>query len=454
MEYYAKADVEGKVEYEKAIADWSQLVEINPGFIPDHEVTAKYLVAYRGNNFPAWVYLGIALYDLGKEQTGEEAMNSYRRAIACFDEALNRNLPQREVSLNGKAYCYVYLGDTKNAAKTYKELAAASRNQELIGKALAESTKMDFDRKEWEARLIAEYGGICYVSASGSDDNDGLTEATAFKTLRTAFGFTRSVLEDSKAVVVIGALNQSSESGDNNDDLFHIFPWGLNNSYLITGIPYAPEGKKAVLSAAGTDKIALGVYSSQDATLRVEHIEISGSKKRGLTISVHTEVTLGEGAVVCNNTGGGVLVFRPRDELRDSIAPGHLIIDGGIIENNRVTGRGASGGGVVVQGKLTMKWGFVRNNAASEDGSGGGIFFQENYPSVISGGEISGNTALGGGGIFIEEGTVTMTGGAVTGNTGVGSGVVIFDGVFNQNGGTVSGNKAPSGYQNIQVYRQ
>jgi hypothetical protein len=465
-EYYRQGSTaySATENFQKAIETWNQVVELDPFYLISNKSSVTFLVKYEGNDFPIWFYLGAAYYDIGVRQPGEEAkQSSYLKAIECFDEALSRNLPQREAILNYKAECYRKLGDTENVVTTLWELVNATSNKEIVDNGMAQIAKLDpvFARQELEARILAEYKGMVYVSASGSDDNDGLTEETAFKTLNHAFSWSTGLeFKNNYAVIVIGTLNQSSEGKDDEDDVFSISTF-LGGSYLITGIPYAPSGRKAILSAAGTNKTAVYVLGGlSDITFRFEHIEISGSKARGLAISIRAELTLGDGAVVRDNTGGGVLVYVVKDEYKANTAPGHLIIDGGIVENNKITGDSDTngyGGGVNVGGKLTMKRGAVRNNTAidARGSGGGGIYFWDGYTSVISGGEISGNTALVGGGICIGKGTtVTMTGGTVSGNTAVGSGVAFAVGaVFNQNGGKVSDNKAPSGYNNIQVYR-
>jgi hypothetical protein len=292
-------------------------------------------------------------------------------------------------------------------------------------------------------------GATYYVSASGNDENDGLTEATAFKTLENAITMARS--ETIKTVTVIGTLNQVSESeaflggiltGDSS--VFTIMPVG-DKPILITGLPNAPAGRRAVLSAVGTQKT--GVYVTRGA-IRFEHIEISGSPETGLLVGRNSSVILGPGSVVRNNQNSGVGVL------------GALTLDGGIVENNK---RENSGGGIRVNGAFTMKRGSVRNNTAVPDkdgvAGGGGIFITSSEPVSIEGGDVTGNTADQGGGIFINEGSrVTMTGGTVSGNTATGGagGVVVYEGAtFNQRGGTISGNKAPSDtrFDTHNIYR-
>jgi hypothetical protein len=200
-----------------------------------------------------------------------------------------------------------------------------------------------------------------------------------------------------------------------------------------------------VLSASGTQKICVDVSgSSRGLTVRFEHTEISGSAKTGLEVLRNTDVTLGPGAVVRNNSGGGVYVSRPKDELRDKDRSGHLTLDGGIVENNKRIG---NGGGIIVQGALTMKRGSVRNNTAVPNKNGiavgGGIFIRSKDPVSIEGGDITGNTAGMGGGIVIMEGSVTMSGGSISGNTaGTAGGINILEGSVTMSGGSISNNTA------------
>jgi hypothetical protein len=94
-------------------------------------------------------------------------------------------------------------------------------------------------------------GSTYYVSAQGNDVNDGLTEATAFKTLSQALlvaGMSDTII---KTITVIGTLNQASEGRD-SIAVFGITSLREEASILITGIPNAPSGRRAVLSASGT----------------------------------------------------------------------------------------------------------------------------------------------------------------------------------------------------------
>ena len=283
-----------------------------------------------------------------------------------------------------------------------------------------------------------------YVKADGSDEHDGLSEATAYKTLLQAFA--RAMTEGPKKITVIGTLNRASGNEDETD-IFSLVALD-GDPILITGIPNAPAGRRAVLSGEGTKK---SVVYSVFGSFRFEHIEISGSVKTGLRVGIGSSVTLGPGSLVRNNADSGVFVVRSNDE--SVMRSGALILDGGIVENNRSS---LVGGGIFVGGSFTMKRGSVRNNTAvaDEDGvsSGGGIYATTNATVSIEGREISGNTAVMGGGIGIGTGSrVTMTGGSVANNsaTAGGGGVLVLAGAaFVQTGGGISGNRAPR-YPNV-----
>ena len=134
---------------------------------------------------------------------------------------------------------------------------------------------------------------------------------------------------------------------------------------------------------------------------------------------------------------------------------GTLIIDGGSVTGNKVSGSVGFGGGIYNIGTLTISGGSVANNTAGGTGSsfGGGIYNEGTL--TISGGSVNNNTAGGsgisyGGGIFSTgKVTVTMTGGAVSGNTSSGAKAAYGGGVclneqsvFEMTDGKISGSSA------------
>jgi hypothetical protein len=430
-------------------------------------------------SLPVATAAGLGLPGLEKNLDAEGISLRFMQGMACYDAVKNKEVPEAAVNETldkaidsfWKGYNQDIAGGARNTpdAKTLYLLflgdalsrrgdhaRAATAWTELVNARDIPWSRAGITARLREARARADAvtnyralaaKGMYYVSAAGSDDNDGLSEATAFRTLGNAIVSTW--LGGINAVTVIGTLNQASENRKDEDEVFSISNHFSDKSLLITGIPDAPPAKRAVLSAAGTQKNGVSSYGK----LRLEHIEISGSPKTGLFLHVNSDVTLGYGAVVKNNSGGGIVVYGPKDEFRNAVKPGVLTLDGGIVENNK---RNTAGAGIIVMGAFTMKWGSVRNNTAIPDAegfsAGGGINVQSRDPVVIEGGDITGNTAAIGGGIVVD-GRVTMTGGTISGNTArIGGGVVSGkNSAFDLRGGTVSGNTSAQGgdiYQN------
>jgi len=245
-----------------------------------------------------------------------------------------------------------------------------------------------------------------YVSAKGSDDNDGLTEATALQSLDVA-----TLLATVKGinVIVIGTLTMGNamvyEKGHNS--IFRFAGADDRRQVIVSGKPGATGSDRAVLSGKGTDQnVVILVSIRKDANIRFENIEITGlvhENTTGIGIEEGGRVTLGPGAVVRGNDVGII------------ISDGTCVIDGGEVRDNGRPGIICGENGV-----LTMLGGVIRNNGDS------GV-------AVLKGGRF------------------TMSGGTITDNTGTvaGGGVLVAaGGRFDQTGGTVSGNTAPR-YANI-----
>lgn len=187
------------------------------------------------------------------------------------------------------------------------------------------------------------------------------------------------------------------------------------------------RGGGAIYVYINTDKYATGKHNGKGYAM------ISGG-----TISENS--TVGEAGTTY---GGGAICVE-----------GILDITGGVIEKNKTTAAESNGGGVYVTetGSLTMSNGTIQGNNANYGGAiyikgteisqgiatlsggtltanevvtnGGGIYVQLYGKLLMSGGQISGNTASAGGGVYItvaedksSTGTMTMTGGEISGNT-------------------------------------
>lgn len=254
-----------------------------------------------------------------------------------------------------------------------------------------------------------------YVSARGDDENDG-SESAPIKTLKEAvlMAVLLDIFDMDARIIVVGTLNVTSEGIEPGDDhLFHFMDTG-DRQILITGKPGATGSERAVLS--GRDSGAMTVYAS-NTNIRFENIEISGGEGDviGLGIGIDTgaNVTLGPGAVVRGNSGGGIYV-----------GDAACIINGGEVRDNSNTG-------IIVgeKGVLTMRSGTIRDNRTS--GNAGGVYVSSGGRFTMSGGTITGNrTSMAGGGVLVRSG-----------------------GRFDQTGGTISSNTASQG-SNPNIFRE
>lgn len=140
---------------------------------------------------------------------------------------------------------------------------------------------------------------------------------------------------------------------------------------------------------------------------------------------------------------------------------GTLYMDSGSVSYNYE--RGVYAGSTVYEtyGTVTMTGGTISGNGNSATENGGGIYAGYHGRFTMSGGTISGNTAKNGGGLGIANvlSTFTMSSGTISGNTAVENGGGIYsdmDGTYTgsitMSGGSVSGNKAGSGFNGNGVY--
>ncbi len=193
-----------------------------------------------------------------------------------------------------------------------------------------------------------------------------------------------------------------------------------------------------------------GVYVEEGGTLNMTGGAIGGTgyaneATNGAGVYSNGTVKL-SGGYIRNNTatenGGGAYV-----------AGGEFIANGGYIGGTATTfaNTAVNGAGVYVNGgTFEMTDGTIGYNTGTW---GGGVY--SNYGKVImTGGKISGNSvgANGGGGVYVNGGTFEMTGGTIGGtandaNIGAsGAGVVIgASGVFTMNGGSITGNNGSAG---------
>ena len=250
--------------------------------------------------------------------------------------------------------------------------------------------------------IFAQSERSLYVSARGSDNNNGLSEAAPLRTLQAALFLAASNF-DIRTITVIGTLdisNQNFTQGSNS--VFNLPDLPFLGEILITGKPDASRNERAVLSARGSRGACAVNVRGKNAIYRFENIEIFGGEGDygvGIMVWDGASVTLGPGTVVRNNEMAGVFITN-----------GTCILDGGTIRENSFSG--------VMVGEsaaFVMRNGTVTENQAP---TGGGVAVYNTGRFAMSGGIISQNRAeSAGGGVYIMSGgRYDQTGGTVNSN--------------------------------------
>jgi hypothetical protein len=274
---------------------------------------------------------------------------------------------------------------------------------------------------------------IIFVSANGNDNNSGLSETEALKTLYRALS--RAEQLNSGSITVLGTLDANSEARNTRSSVFEI---SVNSGMeiLITGKPDASGSEKAILSAKGSNK---SVVSVNKGNIRFEHIEISnahGESTGDIGIFVFSRITLGQGAVVKDNNGFGILISN-----EDAICT----IDGGEVRNNN------SCAVFVSKGLFVLKSGTITDNKAK---MGAGVFVAAYTKFEMQGGIITNNKADSGAGVAVDaDAKFEMNGGTITNNTAdTGAAVIIMGkGIFEMSDGTITKNRATDSIGGVWV---
>jgi hypothetical protein len=290
-----------------------------------------------------------------------------------------------------------------------------------------------------------------YVRGNGSDENNGRSEETAFRTLGKAIE--ASSKGSIKTITVIGRVVSGTIEGTGETEV------------LITGKENASEEERAIV----------GKLSFTEPTkIKLEHIEISGDSRCGILIWYGAFVTIGNGVIIKNNNRGVEISDGTFTMLGNAIitANGNESANGGGIESSgndiiliqdeaQISNNIAKNGGGIYIGKGTLT---IRDNAQITNNSainGGGICISRyaSTPFVFESGNIISNRAEYGGGIYFRGAnsnsrtnpggeTFLFNGGVISNNEAdfVGGGVYIATGSkFVQKGGTISNNTAGDG---------
>jgi hypothetical protein len=223
-----------------------------------------------------------------------------------------------------------------------------------------------------------------YVRSNGNDENNGRSEDSSFATLEKAFEMaSKGVI---KTITVIGILNRVSRVSNTG-----------TSEVILMGKLNSTDSEMAILSGEGKHEDVLVI--TQGGPVRIENIQISGgqySNNRGLVIR-EANVTLGIGAVISNNNGGGVRLDRANLTLCENAS----------ICDNSGAGYGGGGGIRIESGTLILlDNASISNNTTPDDGGGIFIGWNDGDSYVIMKGDsrINANQAGGdGGGICIER---------------------------------------------------
>ena len=291
--------------------------------------------------------------------------------------------------------------------------------------------------------FIASVGETVYVSADGSDEQDGIGSVIA--PVQT-FSRAMELLSANGTVAVMGEVSADETMLSSGAD---ITVQGASGGGALVNT----DGRVFTVEAGASLTLGAGI------TLTGTNTADTGGDGMGGAVYVNGgELTMQSGSAITGSSadnGGGVYVFNG----------GEFAMEGGTISGNT---SGYGGGVFVYSGTFTMNGGTFSSNTA--DNYGGGVYVFNGGEFAMSGtAVISDNEASYGGGVYVYSSTFTMNGGTFSSNTadnyggGVyvfnggefamsgtavisdneasyGGGVYVFNGEFMMNGGIISGN--------------
>ena len=231
----------------------------------------------------------------------------------------------------------------------------------------ADSLIGTLEADEESAAFAVSANTVIYLDQQhGADENDGLSEATAVKTIEKA--------------------NKLANEKNINDIC-------LSSFYKVTGAEVWDLGGKTL------HRYKIGGYmielADASASLTLSNVVIDGAEYSvDATHAAETDS-------IIKAANGGTIVLK----------------SGAILENNKAA---QFGSGILANNgvKITMENGAViRNNTNSNYELGGGILLGNGSTFTMNGGEISGNTANGGGGVAIIGSTMVMNDGVISNNS-------------------------------------
>lgn len=401
-------------------------------------------------NVPTGIYLAIMKF---RNNTTEVAVNSAVQHISVYSE-MTTNL----WFIGGKKH------GTTEADGTFKPAAL-------------ELTKYDFT----ELYVCGTDGGgesdgkrSFYVSSNfkpsvpdASDTTGDGSMAKPFATVQKAVDTIAASGDTSKkyTIYVDGTVEPTYADTDFGDSKTFI-SIGTTASNLDLTIKGLSAVSKAVLNAKQKNKRYGRVLTSENTSLTLENLKITGGKvnNSGGIYIISGNLTLKKCAVTKNESsdgGGGIQFDGKKLIVEDSEISENNGDPGGIwvkedwaqtkIKNSNIKYNSASsgGGGLKLAGTSTIEDCKITDNTAESDdgdGVGGGLILSNKSCKIINS-VISNNTAgESGGGIYINGGTLSLeSGAAIRENTAEtdGGGIYIRDGSLNlESGAAISNNTA------------
>jgi len=253
-----------------------------------------------------------------------------------------------------------------------------------------------------------------------------------------------------------------------NNTRFDVTPNG-GLSYLINGdgflfqsiieVKILTTSTQAVVSTEYTDDLAYAISKANTVTLGTQETVITMLNNTPMIIARITQDIVRK--VTIQSSGAPRTISHMSTPINSngsllSIGNGGTLILKGESATNTLTltgkGLGIPNNGALIYvasaGTLTMEDNTIISENNHLDGiNGGGGVRVDGGIFNLNGGAITGNRAAKGGGVNIQSGTFNMNSGTIASNTTDtdGGGVYVDGGTFTMNGGTIAGNSVPAG---------
>lgn len=296
--------------------------------------------------------------------------------------------------------------------------------------------------------------------ASGASDKVVSTETELRNAINNSAGSTIIILNKditlTETTLTIPAGKDITLTSNKASGYYKLI--GVVNRHTITVDSGGALTLDGIMVTHKTGEIGGGVTTSKGSTLIMLNGEITGNMG-GYYYNpddhAHMNEIIADGCGVANSGTFKMLGGRISNNIRFLHGDGGGVVNFGtvILSGGEITGNTASWGGGVANSwpsVFEMTGGKISNNKATASvasGGGGGVSIGGSYTEkcvfVMSGGEITGNTAPDGkgGGVHNHGGKFTMTGGKISGNTAyTGGGVYGYAHIFEWIGGEISGN--------------